>query len=80
MMELTMQKTTRLPLRLVLGLALTGCAGAVQANDIAMYRDPNCGCCLSWLKHAHEHFSADGHAVAAKTRSEEHTSELQSRI
>ena len=74
-------KTTgfsRSSLRLVLGLALAGCAGAVQATDIAMYRDPNCGCCLSWLKHAHEYFSADGDAVAAKTIESENIAAVKS--
>ncbi|MBX7514607.1 DUF411 domain-containing protein [Qipengyuania sp. GH38] len=69
---------SRSPLRIALGLALVGCAGAVQATDIAMYRDPNCGCCLSWLKHAHEHFSADGDAVAAKTIESENIAAIKS--
>ncbi|MAF27835.1 MAG: metal-binding protein [Croceicoccus sp.] len=30
---------------------LAACAGAAQAASFTMYRDPNCGCCLSWADH-----------------------------
>lgn len=57
----------RNPLGLVLGLALTACAGAAQATDITMYRDPNCGCCLAWLDHARDYFQGTSAAVSTKT-------------
>ena len=70
---------TRKPLGLALGLALAGCAGVAQATDIAMYRDPNCGCCLSWLDHARAFFAKDGETVAAKTIESENIAEVKSR-
>ena len=64
---MTLTSFTRTPLRMTLGLALAACAGAAQATSITMYRDPNCGCCLSWLKHANDHFAKGEEKVTAKS-------------
>ena len=64
---MTLTSLTRTPLRMTLCLALAACAGAAQATSITMYRDPNCGCCLSWLKHANDHFAKGEENVTAKS-------------
>ena len=64
---MTLTALTRSPLVLSLGLALTACAGAAQATEIAMYRDPNCGCCLAWLDHAKSWFGEAKEDVSTKT-------------
>ncbi|GGD49181.1 DUF411 domain-containing protein [Erythrobacter arachoides] len=32
-------------------LALAACSQAAQAATYEMFRDPNCGCCLAWVRH-----------------------------
>ena len=64
---MSIRSLTRTPLRLALGLSIAACAGAAQATSIAMYRDPNCGCCLAWLSHANEHFAKLDGQLTSKT-------------
>src|SRR5690554_7332506 len=46
--------------------------------EVVMYKNPDCGCCTEWAKHMNR---AEFHVIEENTqaRSEEHTSELQSR-
>ncbi|MBU0781358.1 MAG: DUF411 domain-containing protein, partial [Alphaproteobacteria bacterium] len=30
---------------------LSACSNAAQAATYTMFRDPNCGCCMSWAGH-----------------------------
>ncbi|WP_248804403.1 DUF411 domain-containing protein [Pseudomonas sp. MWU13-2100] len=40
---------TRLRIAMLTTLLMTGVAQAAEVIDV--YRDPNCGCCKSWIKH-----------------------------
>lgn len=52
---------------MALALLLTACSSAAQAVSVTMYRDPNCGCCLAWADHAHDHFRASHEDVSVET-------------
>jgi hypothetical protein len=39
-------------------LVLAACSNAAQAATYTMYRDPGCGCCLSWAGHVEEGMQA----------------------
>ena len=52
---------------MALALFLTACGNAAQATAITMYRDPNCGCCLAWADHAHDHFAKGDDAASVET-------------
>lgn len=64
---MSLRTLTQTPLGFALGLVLTACAGAAHATSIAMYRNPNCGCCLAWLGQASKHFARGEDMPAAKT-------------
>ncbi|MBV7266115.1 DUF411 domain-containing protein [Erythrobacter sp. WH131] len=40
--------------------------GAVQAADVTMFRSPSCGCCLEWLEHMREYWTAAGETGEVK--------------
>lgn len=40
-------------------LLLAACGQAVQAAELVMFRDPNCGCCEQWAKHVREGLQED---------------------
>lgn len=39
-------------------LVLAACSNVAQAATYTMYRDPGCGCCLSWAGHVEEGMEA----------------------
>jgi len=48
----------RKPLAASILMALAACSNAAQAATYNMFRDPNCGCCLSWAAHVEEGMGA----------------------
>lgn len=56
----TKNSSAKTPVRVRSGLAtaatifLMACSTAAQAATFTMFRDPNCGCCLSWAAHLEE--------------------------
>lgn len=40
-------------------LVLAACSNAAQAATYTMYRDPGCGCCLSWAGHVENGMNAN---------------------
>jgi hypothetical protein len=81
------ESTLQLKRKLMVGLALalTACyvpSGWSQAsNSIAVYKDPNCGCCAAWVAHLRQasfkvtvNDRADMHAVKSHLHVPQHLS------
>ena len=56
-MPATFHRLVRTGPGLLFAALVSACSVAAQATEITMYRDPNCGCCLAWADHAHDHFA-----------------------
>ena len=78
------RNSNRRPILTFIGtILLAACTTAVQAAEITMYRDPNCGCCLAWAKHMeggnrHEVISIDHADMGAIKAQNGVPSDLQS--
>lgn len=48
----------RRPVAVAALLVLAACSNVAQAATYTMYRDPGCGCCLSWAGHVEEGMEA----------------------
>lgn len=44
-------------------LVIAACSNAAQAATYTMFRDPGCGCCLSWAEHIKSGLKSDVAAV-----------------
>src|SRR2546429_711197 len=74
---------------LIAGLLVMALAGPslAQSRPIAkVWKDPSCGCCKDWVSHLQgagfdvQVLDTGNTAARTRLRSEEHTSELQSRL
>lgn len=56
-----------------LTLLAVGTASTLQAQEMTVYKDPNCGCCSAWV----EHLQAHGFSVTVQERSDLSTIKMQ---